>query len=118
MYEIEIQRGMAWLDDTEPDWKAQYKLGPLDMSKISACVLGRVFQDKSEAEHFSGYHYACATFELSDDWLLEHGFCANIANYPRLTAEWTEALAKVGISTSENPGSTTSRATSEARGTA
>lgn len=99
MYQEKIQRGMAWLDDTKPDWKATYRRGILDMSLGHRCVLGRAFRDEAEQlGALTGFSYACDQFALEDDWLAEHGFDVGPgkgAEYPALTKAWEEALAKV-----------------------
>ena len=105
-YQEEIQRGMAWLDETRPGWPEMVNLERLAMQSGYDCVLGQVFEkDATEAccGCQSGFDWASETFKVlaptpgfdgccgADDL----GFCQPEAwRFATLTEEWKESIAE------------------------
>jgi len=101
MFEEQITRGMALLDEKEPGWDKRVSLDhePLNMSSLYRCVLGQVFGyfDNTEARMFLDrgpgnthwerarhFRFAAKTDELS--------YSEAEGIYTTLTDEWRAAL--------------------------
>lgn len=57
-----VERGVAFLDRTQPDWKDRVVVNTLTLSSPCDCVLGQVFATKAKtADHYNiedGFSYA------------------------------------------------------------
>lgn len=96
MFETQIKAGMEWAASKDPVAFATVDPDALDMGSGIACVLGQMFEGKSV--YVSGFDWACQEFPELDTngdcaGVFTRGFMASDADaYPRLTAEWQEAL--------------------------
>lgn len=99
MYEDEIKRGMAWLEEIRPGSLATINLDRLDLSSPEDCPLGQIFAWDA-VDSGSGYAWATRMHSMlrnprPDDCCgaCRYGFCCPDANgFPALTEEWKEAL--------------------------
>jgi len=48
MFEEEIARGAAFLDEVRPGWERQIDIGTLELNACDQCVLGQVFGEEAE----------------------------------------------------------------------
>lgn len=101
MYETEVARGMALLDERMPGWEHNIDLGSLDVGSPSRCVVGQLFE--------GGFTHGITELDLTDEdgyndvqREIEHGFevpMVMTANgyeereYGPLTEEWTHQIA-------------------------
>lgn len=96
MYETQIQAGMAFMDEHDvPEWKSLINLDKLSLASQDACILGQRFELKAAGAcgYFSGFQWAQAYFELSEETLIRLGFdIGQTGHYGYLTSEWIEAL--------------------------
>jgi len=91
MYEQQIARGMALLDERRPGWREEIDPGSLDLEDDSMCVLGQLygvddFIDGLDAVGLSMYQPIEHGFDIGNDDLPEL--------YAVLTAEWRQALTQ------------------------
>lgn len=63
-----VLAGVAFLDETVPDWRERINLDTLDVSSGQNCVLGQVFAHKA-TESGSGFLYAIETFGGGWEWI-------------------------------------------------
>jgi len=94
MYETEVTKGAAWLDQNAPGWYDKADINTLDMSVCDTCILGAVFGAKS-------------SFTLNADmtFAVEHGFSLWLAHnqdnrkenerkYRLLAATWIREILR------------------------
>ena len=43
MFEHEIEKGIAWLDEVSPGWEGEIDLAQLDIMSPYKCILGQLF---------------------------------------------------------------------------
>lgn len=95
MYETEIARGVAALNQTVPNWHERVSLHDLDMMHPHRCVLGQVF----------GHYYGDRAFDLCvryddlafrnhQDRAVHLGF-DTIRDYAQLTDEWRVTITRL-----------------------
>jgi hypothetical protein len=108
MFEAEIERGIAWLDEVNPDWRDKINLGTLALSSLDHCVLGQVFGSYEEGiriafpnlvntRPFTGSYAEAAARAESYQWAARHGF-GWAHGYPggfgSLTEGWKSRLSQ------------------------
>lgn len=92
-----VKRGIAWLDETVPDWRVVINLETLEMQRPWRCVLGQIFADHANGyEETNGFGYALRTYGgptwlAQDVWAREHGF--DHTDYELLDSVWRGFLA-------------------------
>lgn len=80
-YAARVARGIALLDEMEPDWLDEIELDALNLASVSACVLGRVYGD---------YEAGLRTLGMDLDADAEpvaHGFTLTVDEYDALRKE-------------------------------
>jgi hypothetical protein len=105
-YQAQVTRGIAWLEEHHPGWRAKLDLSTLNLAHCDQCILGQVFGRE-------GY-YAEET-QRGSEWLLSHGFRAGVDmhallnrfggltlahlrnRYRVLQGEWLRQLAEPAI---------------------
>ena len=123
MFEAEIKRGIALLDEHEPDWRARLNATRLDMAVPSfepgsagqcGCVLAQL--DRPSQGHYAGWYeveaqrlmdaagdgFADNEFANLHAWAVAHGFTIQITDSLRkfrqdfvdLTDAWRRALTE------------------------
>jgi hypothetical protein len=66
MYEAEVARGAAWLDEVAPGWERKIDLSVLNLDSCRQCVCGQVFAE--QIGWCDGFRFALN--EMADDWAL------------------------------------------------
>lgn len=111
MYEQDIARGVAVLDDRLPEWRATVDVELLDVSRVGRCVVGQALNvvdvitttpgdvrwyDALEQLGAPGIKSRWGTAETIE-WVENHGFegrrrPSGERDYERLTFEWAAYL--------------------------
>lgn len=108
MFEEEIERGVAVLDNVKPQWYHHVDLDALNLDNCYHCVLGQLFGDfedgVSDLRRITGwsggdgwqfaaeYGFSVGVMEFEDDEDLDE---ATARNYDTLTKEWVAAIIKI-----------------------
>lgn len=104
MYEEEIARGMALLDDQEPGWYKKISLKELALGSTSYCVLGQVYGDFDDGirQLFDGDEHDGVYSETGPyKFVRSHGFdlplaegnvLSRVDEYDQFTDEWRIAI--------------------------
>lgn len=111
MYEQDIARGVALLDDQLPDWRERVSVDDLDLEVVSRCVVGQALGVVSSVRFaptdltWYGALERLGAPGISSNWGTDetvkwaenHGFDARRLNpayrdYGRLTFEWAAYL--------------------------
>lgn len=83
MYEAEIARGAAWLDENKPGWERLIDPSMLEMKEPCRCILGQVFEQEacelSDGNiRWDGYslalHQVYGLTFMPSSWAIGHGF--------------------------------------------
>jgi hypothetical protein len=87
-YADRIERGMAYLDETTPDWWKRIDLDRLRMFHCLDCIIGQLCGSYS---NFLRQH------DMPVKWLRDRGFVLILGqdppdSYPTLTAGWKAAI--------------------------
>lgn len=81
----QVANGVAWLDETQPDWRERVHAYLLTMDNACLCICGQVFAEVCDQDG-SGYQYAMMIAVGGDDgslWSMEHGFSPDWSRYQR-----------------------------------
>lgn len=91
-----VERGIAWLDANEPDWRPKIKLAirrkKFSMGQCSRCVWGTLMGDYESVLKLyplEGGH------QFGKSWMVQHGFdlySYYSQDFADLTQLWKEAL--------------------------
>lgn len=98
MYEQQISRGIALLDEKVPDWRYRINTSELNLSRFNQCVLGQVFGHYSKGLDSFTDTYLSEFSELSAQearvkFSRDYGFESDVDHYGIITDEWLKALA-------------------------
>jgi hypothetical protein len=76
----EIQKGILFLNEVEPNWRDRIDPSTLNLASITMCVCGQVFQDhyNEGMRHLS--KYLGLEEDADDDKASEYGFCVSTAD--------------------------------------
>lgn len=86
MFETQIAKGMALLDQKRPGWETEINLNRLDISHCYHCVLGQIYGE---------FAYGINTLEIEEDAARFYGFAyPNSMQWDQLTNEWRAAIAQ------------------------
>jgi hypothetical protein len=73
MFEAEVARGAAWLDEHKPGWERTIDLSGLRMAECRSCVLGQAFAEQALAEEqMSGFDVALE--QMPEEYAAKLGF--------------------------------------------
>lgn len=105
MYEVEIARGVAALDQHSPGWRDRVRPVELDMYMTELCVVGQALGlGRQEFEYRDALVRLGATSLNSEQWAESHGFEAGlvvdptdpegdrVSDWDQLKAEWQAYL--------------------------
>lgn len=91
MYEEQIKRGVALLDEARPGWREYVAVERLDVARADQCVLGQVFGSYQAGAYILGLSSTVAK--------AGHGFTVGSSGttpyhqqYAVLTAEWVQEI--------------------------
>lgn len=109
MFETEVARGAAWLDENHPGWERHIDLSTLDMSNCQHCIVGQAlwaFAAKESYEDTAGYFFSgmVDVLPITDPWTVhsdlrspsDHGFDGD--DYAELEKTWTALLKERFVS--------------------
>jgi hypothetical protein len=87
MYEKQVAKGAAWLDQAYPEWEDRIDLGQLDMGNTCSCILGQLLAPARLGYRIvRGWMVPAMGEDATQKWLEGHGF--TLPGTPVSSALW------------------------------
>lgn len=99
-----VQRGIAWLNETHPDWLGDVHVDKLEMNDCTTCIWGQIHGGFTEGKNYetsmmeAGIYGDTAEvdhgFKIDYEWINDYGI-SSYGMWQMLTSTWQEEISKL-----------------------